>query len=238
MKLSPFQGQHIKSIEWAIWLSQVNFSEFTEGDWLTSKEGLYDFIFWQEIPESFIKGKDWKGPELLSDLPLKKGEFLKTVTPEQLGEIRDDIRTFLTKKAHSDSGFYPVFGRNTNFAFGTHEPSQSFVWIVLPHDRRVAAQFALGMHLVGSGITAEQIRRCPRCQNLFLSKRRSRKDRTSYCSSRCAVNAATQNYRNRKAEELKGKERQRSRRRHREKQQRKYGKNVKIAERQRKNTRT
>ncbi len=219
MKRSPTQTEHIKKLEWAIWLSQANFEGFTEGDWLKLKEGLYDFIYWKELSETLFTENDRKEPEILSSLPLKKEEFFQTVTHEQLREIQNYVRTMLVRKAKSGGrGFYSVFGRETNFAFGTYEASQPFVWMVLPGDHRVAGQFALGMHLVGSGITGEQIRSCPQCQRLFLLKRKPRKDRTFYCSSKCAVNTATKRYREKlkkeKAEEIKLKDRRRSRRRY------------------------
>jgi len=176
MKRSPIQTEHIKKLEWAIWLSQANFEEFTEGDWLKSKEGLYDFIYWKELSETLFTENDRKEPEILSTLPLKKEEFLQTVTHEQITEIQNYIRTMLVRKAKgSGRGFYSVFGRETNFAFGTYEASQPYTWMVLPGDHKVAGQFALGMHLVGSGITGEQIRSCPAMSKAFLAQEKTSK---------------------------------------------------------------
>jgi len=241
MRPTRDEERHIQCVEWAISLSQANLDDFSDGDWLKLKEELHSFIFGGEEGSTpffeGVEGRTLGSPRVVSR-DLKRDALVRNVSQEDLRQIRDGLEEWLEKQADLGLGFYPVFARGTNFAFGTYAADQTFTWMILPRNFTVAAMFAFGMHLVGSQITGEQIRDCPLCGRCFLLKRKPRADRNFYCTPRCATNAATKAYRERQKTEnaaaLREKERGRSRERYVKRQKQKHGPKVKVERRPRK----
>src|SRR5215468_3610885 len=92
MTASPSRERHIKWLKWAIWFSQVDLSDFRDGDWINLRQDLKDYVGSRfgaaiagviTIPQEFIE-------ELVSSLGTKEkqGE-LKTL---QSG-IKQDLKS-------------------------------------------------------------------------------------------------------------------------------------------------
>ena len=183
MQRSEIQAEHIKSLECAVLLLRRKLGDLREGDWLNLKEELYEFVYGRDLHEYLAKKKSANNSPILLDVD--KPTFMEQITPAEIEKIKEGIATYLLRFA-LDNG-QPVVApsvktRDAHFIFAAVGSSGPFSMIVHVEDRGLAAQVAVGLHLVGSGIAREQLRICPECQRLFLLKRKPRKDKNFHCS--------------------------------------------------------
>jgi hypothetical protein len=244
---SSLQIGHIKQLEWAISLCRTDLNQCSDGDRLNIKESLYSFIYWADeefkttawLDTSAGEGKnDYKEDRykrrptegyFFPPIPLKI--FLESsVTPEILAAVQNSFRKKLELIV---SGLPAQLWRATGLAFSVvvSKHSGRFVRNFWPSSTPfnehlvLVAEYSLIEHLIESGIMADQIRSCPECQSLFLSRRKVREDRKRYCPyARCASNSASRAWREREGEKLKQKERIRSANRYEHKVHKKYPK--------------
>jgi len=213
MKQSTWRQEHIKKLDWAIHFCQDDLGGLREGGWLDLKEDLAGFINASPIRLGGPRLEDFTkvGIEAI------QASFRRQLEPLAFDENnpKDSVSTERVEAKAS------VFGAALDCPF------MDVVDVGSDVDKRAIR--ALFDCLVWSGVLREQLRVCPVCRRIFLSKRKPRKDVHLHCSIRCSRLAATHRYREKQRDRLKHKERERSRRRHVEKQQRKYpGRKVKV----------
>lgn len=220
----------MKRLKWAISLSQTKFEDLREGDSLNLKSELYDFTYGRHRMlrnSTQLYGAKWG--------MLKREAF----TPNLIKDVAQDFFAWFAQVADKGEQFknlsLTVPLRDAAFNdegcfFVVEEPSGHFAPAFALDDVRIAAKIALGFHLVESKITRDQIRACDFCKKIFLAERKTRKDKGSYCDSRCARNAASRAWRKRKDQELKSKEKRRAKKKYEKKVRAKF-KNAKIKSR-------
>jgi len=201
MKPTPIEAAHIEMLEWAISLSRAKLDEFREGDWLNLKEDLYNFVIKNSFPESSREAP------LIGALG-KKEDFIGQLGKDELKDGQQDLKRMLRRVAE-ERVFTLRMNRNaparTIFFYGALGPSQRFQQAIYCPDPLSQVSFALGSHLIGSGLRAEQIRVCPECQSLFLAKRKPQAGRSHYCSTKCSMRAAGKAYQVREKKKLQEK---------------------------------
>jgi len=205
MARSPSQEEHIKKLGWAIWLCQVDLGTLREGDWLNLKQELYDFVYpgWLSLDEKDKKlYQRWLNEKLGEAIP-KIQERLKkqvdavinggTQKKETLGNLIYPGSTMIFKK----DGIGVLYG----------SPNSPFSQVFHSNDMETRIERTFIDYLTSSGVWGSQIRICPTCQRIYLSRRKPRPDKTSHCSLRCSQLAATYRYRdNKKGLRLKEKQ--------------------------------
>jgi hypothetical protein len=223
MKQAMIRAGYIKTLEWLIWLSQVDLRGLREGDWLNLCEKLHEFVCDPDPKEIFFKKAT---PESIRVIQ----QELKTRFDQCAGLKREELR--------KDAVFAitPFEVNRAKIHLTAWTPDLVFHQRFACEDLKTEVLLELGNVLVASGVLRSQIRRCPNddCARIFLSRRQPRPDRESHCSAKCAQLAATRRYRQKKADELKAKDRTRGRRRYVAKQQKRFGASVKVATRPRK----
>lgn len=224
------QPEHIKKLEWAIWLSQADLQTLREGDWANLEVDLADFVrgsgtytdfapFWNDSE----KVQRW----IASVQRRLKENFERLAT---MGEFQV-MRVGQGSTAKKLSAMQFMINGRANVEAWNGEPYK--LWL---RTNTIESQVysALASYLVSSGIVAGQIRKCPTCGRIFLYKRRPRADVTLHCSLKCSRLAATRRYRGKQGDKLRVKERERGHRRYVEKQRRKFGPKIKVERRPRK----
>jgi hypothetical protein len=212
---------YIKKLEWAISLSQKNLQDLREGDWLNLREELYEFL---------------RGPEAPADL--RKEIFFKRATLSSIKAIQGELKTRFDqcvdmytswekgglKEAILGIAPFDVSGATVHLT--AQSPDLSFHQTVSCEDLKTEVLLKLNNLLEVSGVIMSQIRRCPDadCGRLFLLRMKPRADRNFYCSRRCSGLAATREYRRKKEEELRAKDRGR----YAKKQRQKYGATTRV----------
>lgn len=220
MKTAGKHIEHTKRLEWFIWFCQADLNAFSRGDWLNALDFAYDFYNFGD-----------------PDAPLHRGGFDIAVTPETMIDFQPRVLGVLKRLAiHPQQPDPEQYGpliqaEVTIGAFGADEPFEQKMDCTMELTR--LGYLSLYRHLVSSGIVRGQLRVCPQCRRIFLSKRRPRADKTLHCSLKCSRLAATHRFRQRQREQLKSKERDRSHRRYVAKQRRKLGEKTKVVRRQR-----
>ena len=209
-----FEAQHIKWLEWAVSLCRRDIGSLREGDWLNLKEDLWEFATAPDsIRSSFL-------------LSVTKEDFVEQMTVPLAIRIQEVIKRDLRSACYRANGdaaaIPPIYAKEVNFHCVSFSPDHAFFMLVADENPITAARSALARHLVGSFFTQRNIRECPECKNVFIIKRKPREDREHHCSLRCARNAATARYRDKKKEALKVKERARSKKRYREQRKKKH----------------
>ena len=120
----------------------------------------------------------------------KKEDFIGQLGKDELKDGQQDLKRMLRRVAE-ERVFTLRMNRNaparTIFFYGALGPSQRFQQAIYCPDPLSQVSFALGSHLIGSGLRAEQIRVCPECQSLFLAKRKPQAGRSHYCSTKCSM---------------------------------------------------
>jgi hypothetical protein len=221
MKTPEKHTEHIKRLEWMIWFCQADLKTFSQGDWLNAADSMYDFA-------------DFGDP----DSPLHQ-EFYRYARAKDMVDFQPRVSKVLRRLAvdpqqpNADDEYGPLINAQVTIgAFGADQPFEQITESTL--ELTILGYLALFRHLVASEIVRGQLRVCPQCKRLFLSRRRPRADKTLHCSLRCSRLAATHRYRERQREELKRKERDRSHSRYAKSQKRKLGRGTKVGRRPRK----
>lgn len=229
MKQAQIQDRHIKMLDWAISFCQVDLNTLREGDLINLKQDLYEFVYpgWLSYDEKDRQPfREWLDTKLGDKIP-KTQARLKGYIEAVINGGTERKGTFEDSFAPGASMQYPITG-----FVGIHgSPNLPFSQVLHSANKEHRVDSAFSTHLVLSGIWGSQIRICPTCHRIFLSRRKPRADKKSHCSVRCSQLVATHTYRKTHKKELRLKEKQRSKRRHLENQQRKYGLRVKIATR-------
>ena len=196
------QADDIKKADWAIAFTQKNLKGLREGDWLNLREELYDFLYWWDPDQYPSTKKNRHGKARL--IGKVKSKFVKETTISDVERIQKDLSEFLHRLITGDGWIYRGFPtKESHTIFGSRGPQGLFESFTYIEDDSVAAKNMLGDSLVGSGLTREQIRLCPECNRRFLLKRKPRKDRTFYCSPKCASTSSSRAHRKRKPGHLK-----------------------------------
>lgn len=190
---------YIEKIEWAISFSQKDLKGLREGDWLNLKDELYEFLHgldpWHHI------GRKWDHAIVLKHIP--KPQFIKNTTIADVEEIKKVLSIIFKLILHVTGAVSPIYTKKAHIFLVSMSPTSPFTWRTYVDNDLLAAKMNLGDYLDGSEITQEQIRICPECDRYFLLKRKPRKDKTFYCSVRCANNASTRAHRERQAKRSK-----------------------------------
>jgi hypothetical protein len=223
-------ADHLKKLEWAVWLSQVDLKTLGQREWNTLAHDLADFI---------------AGSGGLTDLGPGWTHFYGHEPAQKLiGSVQETLKERLEKLAGMGAINVMRTGQGATrkklsalaFLLNGRVQVQAFEgepYMLLVKANRIESQVdsALASYLVSSGVIAGQIRKCPTCGRIFLYKRKPRRDVALHCSLKCSRLAATRRYRQKTADKLKAKERERSHQRYVRKQQRKYGPKVKVKRR-------
>lgn len=193
---------HIDQVEWAIRLSRANPDTFREGDWMNFSQELTDFVGRLALSKSLFAEL---GKRSQTELPSKAllgvmdkfYEKIKKKDPDLLKGVQVAIRNFLFSFTNKPNLHCCDWQKGNYVAFRADESFQPMSWTVYHKNPVEAAKIALGMHFVSAGVTSEQIRNCPQCNELFFVRRIPRTDRKFYCSTRCTRLAATHSKRDR-----------------------------------------
>jgi len=233
MKQAQIRDRHIEKVNWAIWFCQVDLDTLREGDLLNLKQDLYGFVYpsWLSYDEKDKQQlQEWLDKKLGETIP-KVQARLKDYIEAVINGGTEKRGTFANIIAPGSSVQIPITGY-----IGLHGfPDLPFSQVFRSDNMGRRVELAVGTHLVQSGIIGSQIRICPTCHRIFLSRRKPRADKKSHCSVRCSQLVATHRYRKKNKKGLRLKEKQRSRRRYEEKVRGQPGKaKVKIARRPRK----
>jgi len=188
---------HIKQLNWIVNLMRARREELREGDWLNIRQDLSEFIGWTTPTASLLRaiGRRPDKPPQLAGVKRELGAKLGTMDSKDLKQIQESVKRFLQSFAGGANLHVCAWGQETYIAFRVDESFQPFQWMVYHRDLATAVEIALGLHLVSAAISAEQIRNCPQCGELFLIKKIPRTDRNFYCSVKCTRLAATHRYR-------------------------------------------
>ncbi len=217
---------HIEKLRWATRLLGISQNSLRPGAWEDLKLDLVEFIGHTAPTLSVIdalRKKQDSSPPSLGTVKKDLIEKIKNMDRGGLRTLQDALRSFFQEFAGQSNFHVCSWNEGGHVAFRADSPSLPFAWAIYHLDPVVAANIALGLHIISAGIIPEQIRNCPICKALFLVTRIPRKDRNFYCSIKCSRLAATWRHRNKKTEELK--KQLKSPR----KQQRRHGSKVKRA---------
>lgn len=201
MNPTPRQAEHIKWVQFAILLSQVDFTELTEGQRLDLKNDFHRFLRSMDPPkESLPEGFSAMLPSLRGLRLKKRHDALEFVGEEDVDESRAKsiLNTELENLTGPAKATATMVESNVSVTHAIVRTGDSFYYWTFPrsgHDRIVAL---LGHHLGGSGILPSMLGRCPKCQKIFIASRKPRPDRKFHCSRLCSGNAASRAYRDRK----------------------------------------
>jgi hypothetical protein len=195
MTRSATERYHIAQLEKAASMTRLDLDHLTAGELAKLQTDLYEFVSGSDIGLMKI------GRATPVD-KIKPEERFKKIVPEHYirGIIGDLKKRILGIAGQQNSFFVVAEISNGKLDAFVADPSSQFklTWRMPPNE---GAQFALLLHLAGSGLSADRIRLCPlpRCGNVFVLKSYARADREHYCSVRCSRNAATQRYRQKKS---------------------------------------
>jgi hypothetical protein len=234
--------RHIRRLEWAIWLSQVNLNGFRDGDWLNLQQDFREHIassFSASIAGVVPIPQEHVDELVVSSLATKakQGELEKLQR-----SIKEDLKKIAYSGENEPSDLLPVTTfpiEEASIVVEGYSPNEPFkLSISTQAGTGFMIQRVLYEDLVGSRIIRGQLRICPVCQAVFLIKRKPRADKHLHCSLKCSRLAATRRYRKKQAEkygeQVKAKERERSHRRHVTRQQKRFpGRKVKVQRRPR-----
>jgi hypothetical protein len=200
--MTPAEKDHRKWLDFAIALSRTDVDSLTVGEKLDLENRLSGFL--ESIPDP--RSARWVKLLTAGEIPaafagiagLKRDDAIelkhaKEVLAAQLENLAGP-NVLLNNKAVADILLWRM--------------GDSFQFLVSPKEVEYRLIATLGSHLVGAGIPASWLRRCPQCGEIFLATRNPRPDRKLHCSKRCSANAATRAFRSRRKEkELKKKKR-------------------------------
>src|SRR5262245_37956031 len=226
------QADQVKKLECAMWLSQLDLQELRQGDWMNLAGELRDFV---------------EGSGGLTDLDEATANVYGLESlQKRIGSVQAGLKDHFEKLASMGTfhvmraGQSPTRKKLSAISFLIDgriqvEAFEGEPYRLLTKTNTITTQAgaALVSYLVSSGIVAGQIRKCPTCGRIFLLKRKPRGDVLFHCSLKCSRLAATRRYREKKVDELKAKERERSHRRYVTKQRQKYGPKVRVERRPR-----
>ena len=181
---------HVAQLKKAAEIASVEIDALVPSGYMKLQADLYEFIhgagIGQAMPIENLTDSELKNWELVPSAHVREiVKYLKRT----LGGIADTEGGF-TVVAELSKAELDVSATDKSSPFSAH-------WVAEPVQ---AAKIALLLHLVGSGLTADRVLRCPLpgCGNIFILASYARLDRMHYCHPRCARNAATKLFRARK----------------------------------------
>ena len=220
MKPSAIEAGHIQMLERAVWFSQVPFNNLREGDWVNLRQDLHEFVSGApDVVRSLVGSGTWS-------------EKRKLLSQEDISTAQANLKKWLRRLAENKA--FTARPSVKSAAMMIRQVSDGYIFEVSPNQWEDKLYSALGHHLQLSRITPGQIRICPECDRIFLRRKKPPVGVKPHCSHRCAQQAATRRYRNKKKEEINAKERQRNHGRYVKKLQKSHGSNVKVTRRPRK----
>jgi hypothetical protein len=196
MKVTAPEAIHLQRVNWAIEFSETDLSSLGASELDNLRLKLFEFISDSHLQKGGIAND---GQRLdVSPLPLK--EFLPLMTGHRLKQIRDDLKKALAQFA--DESFFSIKPTTEKsgaawISWGSFTPGNRFFRFVnVPGDPATQTLVALGLHVEQSNLTAERIRRCPRCSTIFVRERKPKEgEPNQYCRRACAQAAANAAYR-------------------------------------------
>ena len=211
-------------LERAVWFSQVPFNSLRDGDWLNLRQDLHEFVAGapdvvRSLRSSVVGLGTW-------------AEDRKVLSQENISTAQASLKKWFKGLAEKQA-----FNARPSVKMASmmiRPVSDGYIFEVSPNQWEDKLYSALGHHLQLSRIAPGQIRICPECDRIFLRRKKPPVGVKPHCSHKCAQQAATRRYRNKKKDEINVKERQRSHRRYVKKLQKSHGSNVKVASRPRK----
>jgi hypothetical protein len=200
MNLSDPEAIHLRQISWAILFSETDLAALDESALDSIGLKLFEFI----ADSHLQKGGVANNGQRLDILPGPAKTFLPLMTRQRLGTIQRELKQALADFA--DNKFFSVKPQKGSqlvawINWGAFTPeSRFFRGITIPTDPLTQTLVALGLHIEQSGLTAERIRRCPRCSRIFARERKPKEGQANqYCERACAQAAANETYRAKKA---------------------------------------
>ena len=139
MPKSPFISEHIKKLNWAIWMSQVNLDTLREGDWLNLKQDLYGFMEFTP-PEVIARLRE---PVLPTQVLHRNPSFGFPQEPDNLAlaESLLHVRSPFRVRSNSKPACYSNRGRRRRSAMASWSPTSR----ATPAHRREARPAALAL---------------------------------------------------------------------------------------------
>src|SRR5262245_770395 len=211
MAKSKAEAYHVAQLEKAAEIIRTDLDRLTPAEFVKLREDLHEFCYGAGF------GPARQG--MLQHIPLENfrlDEFFdevkrqrKMIPDNVVREIVESLRKALTGIATTAGGF-SIPAEVTKGVFNLSAPDKSSLFTMTWNfTAEEVAIPALGTHLSGSGLTADRILiwRLESCGKLLDIKSYGREDREHYCSTKCARNAATIRYREKKARKQKTKKR-------------------------------
>jgi len=193
------RAHHIKWLKFAILLSQVDFDKLTAGQRLDLKNDYLAFLdSGRKNPsELLIEVHDEKvgAPKAITKVKSQKD---KKTYPEEV--IAKNILHWELDGLTDRPDLELFSSRTIEARLVLHRSPDSFEFVMDSKNSPDQIYILLGYHLQGSGISASMLRRCPKCQSIFLANRKPRIDRELYCPAGCSGKAASNRYQVRRKE--------------------------------------
>jgi hypothetical protein len=210
MKVTDPEVSHIQHLNWAAAFCKLNVAEESKKPGRREAIALKLFEFISDSNKQ-KEGAANDGRTVLN-VPGSVQRFLGLMTEYRLTEIQKALKGDLHELAVND--FFSVKLPTTTtsgdplaarISWGAFNPaSRVFRQIDFPADPQIQARIALGLHVEQSGLTIERIRRCPRCENVFVMERKPLENRENhYCGAPCARAAAMKAYNERQGNKAK-----------------------------------
>lgn len=174
------------ALEWLLLFSQRDLSDLSSGDWSNLQ---YEMLAFGRYGAPVKKRGVWTRQGLLSPLSLV---FTPTALPTMKrvrvfqGLVHKAVEGILSK---CSLVFEPKALQLV--LYPSRDPKPTWDMVSASEVSEAALEYAL-VHLLAQG--ADRLRRCPRCQKLFLADRVSQE----FCSRKCQTQVASYQYRVRK----------------------------------------
>ena len=224
MKRSAIEAGHIQMLEWAVWFSQVPFNNLREGDWVNLRQDLHKFV--SGAPDAVRSLRS-----LVAGLGTW-AEGRKLLSQENISTAQASLKKWFRSLAENRA--FTIRPSVKKAAMMIRPVSDGYIFEVSPSQWQDKLYSALGHRLQLSRIAPGQIRICPECNRIFLRRKKPPVGLIPHCSHKCAQQAATRRYRNKKKDKINAKEGQRSHGRYVKKLQKSHGPNVKGTRKPRK----
>jgi len=208
MRATNQERIHIQQLQWAILFSQMDLEKFSQMGVEKRQEILARVK--RDLYE-FVRASNQQGTasdaHQVGNVVGDPQYFTGGVSGERLKRIQDEFKKALS--AFADESFFSLAlnekasGR-VRFHWVAFTPYSRFgQGVNVPEDPLSQSVLAIGLHVAHSGLTGEQIRRCPRpeCGKIFIRERKPREGIHQYCSTNCTQAVSTKKYRAKKSAE-------------------------------------
>jgi len=185
------EALHRRHLRWALQFCQPDLNE--SDDYLKDvKTKIYEFIGDANLQAPGKHVRTFILPEVR--------EYVGKLETDDIREIHQILRngfSAVSENAAFGLGISPGQGNTVNISVDALTPFDRFYQsIVIYLSPTSQSLLALQLHLVRSGLTGEQIRKCSECGTIFIGERKGQK----YCSTACARAVANKGYYQREKE--------------------------------------